>query len=124
MALPRRNSRRIVVDGVEYRWTVSLGRLDEHGTGLLSITIDAEEPGGELLSIRTKSRDYWLDFADLGGKIRWKPDNYPVVKPGLVKQLVCMARSAGWSPTRGTGTRSFALVLSGGKAQLRKTDVQ
>jgi len=122
MALPRKKSRRIVVDDVVYRWAVRLGQLDEHGTGWLSITIDAEEPGGEVLLVRTTSRDFWLDFGDLaGGKIPWQADNYPVVTPSLVKQLVRMARGAGWSPALGSGTRSFTLELSEGKAQLRKS---
>lgn len=91
MAIARKNSRRIVVDNVTYRWTVR--RRPTYSQGLASpISFVAEllnEPAGRLLvSLPAARPDNWLGAASA------------VVTPALVARQIADARAAGWEPAR------------------------
>jgi hypothetical protein len=90
MALARKNSRQIVVDGAVFRWTVS--RRPSYGQGLgespLSFAVElADDPAGRLLvSLPVARPDNWLDLPS------------GVVTPALVARCITAARDAGWDP--------------------------
>ena len=91
MAIARKNSRRIVVDNVIYRWTVR--RRPTYNQGLaapISFVVELlDEPAGRLLvSFPAARPDNWLGAASA------------VVTPALVARQIADARAAGWEPAR------------------------
>ncbi|MFF7454596.1 hypothetical protein [Kitasatospora sp. NPDC008115] len=101
MALPRKGSRRIVVDGVEYRWRVSRPHLccDYEGATLGYAAEDALRPGTTLV-------------VETGRRAVLDPERVPeeVILPGEVAAGIRAARSAGWTP--GSDGSPFKLHLS------------
>ncbi|MFB7470303.1 hypothetical protein [Kitasatospora sp. NPDC056184] len=103
MALPEKGSRRIVVDGVEYRWRVSRQHLccDYEGRTLRYVAEEAARPG-TVLVVET-GRRVFLDPA---------PVPEQLVLPREVAAGIRAARSRGWTP--GSGGSPFELDLSAG----------
>ncbi|MEV7186669.1 hypothetical protein [Kitasatospora sp. NPDC093102] len=101
MALARKGSRRIVVDGVAYRWRVSSRHwcCDYEGTTLGYAVEDAAHPGTTLV-------------VDTGRPALRNPDAVPahLVLPREVAAGIRFARSKGWTP--GAGGSPFKLHLS------------
>ncbi|QLE70533.1 hypothetical protein FGW37_01960 [Streptomyces rectiverticillatus] len=90
MALPRKGSRRIVVDGVAYRWRVRRRVTYGQGMGwsLLAYAVEHAESPGTTLVVRTG---------------RPHPGNWirrpaPPVLPAHVSAAVRAARARGWTP--------------------------
>jgi hypothetical protein len=73
VALRRKNTRLIVVDGVQYRWTVSPN--EEAGPG---VVIERAENPARRLVVRV--------------------NHGVIVSPGPVRKLIEIGRAAGWSP--------------------------
>ncbi len=98
MALPRKGSRLIAVDGVVYRWTVRRKPTKAQAAGwrLLTFAVEVAESPGGTLSVVTKSvrLDSWYGLGR-GPGMRAKP-----VTPRLVVWSVRQAIAAGWEPKR------------------------
>ncbi|MEV7780077.1 hypothetical protein [Kitasatospora sp. NPDC088351] len=103
MALAKKGSRRIVVDGVEYRWRVSRRHLccDYEGGTLGYVAEEAARPGATLV-------------VETGRRAFVAPDLVPdqVVLPGEVAAGIRAARSKGWTPS--SSGSPFKLDLSAG----------
>ncbi|AZK97382.1 MULTISPECIES: hypothetical protein [Streptomyces] len=101
MALAKKGSRRIVVDGVEYRWRVSRKHwcCDYEGSTVGYVAEDATRPGTTLV-------------VETGRPAVLNPDMVPteVVLPREVAAGIRAARSKGWTP--GSNGSPFKLHLS------------
>ncbi|MFF0412360.1 hypothetical protein ACFYUY_18240 [Kitasatospora sp. NPDC004745] len=101
MALVKKGSRRIVVDGVEYRWRVSRRHwcCDYEGSTLGYVVEDVARPGTTLV-------------VETGRPSASVPDTArgEVVLPGEVAAGIRAARSNGWTP--GSSGSPFKLHLS------------
>ncbi|MFD5434929.1 hypothetical protein ACFWJ4_22600 [Kitasatospora sp. NPDC127067] len=90
MALAKKGARRIVVDGVAYRWRVTKQHwcCDFEGSTLGYAVEDAAHPATTLV-------------VDTGRPTRHTPDAVPahVVMPGEVAAGIRSARTEGWTPT-------------------------
>lgn len=103
MAMPRKGSRLISVDGTVYRWTVRHKPTYCQGLGWRPLTFAVEyaDAPGQVLSVETQSPrlDNWLDLPGTP------------VTPLMVEQSVRTALAAGWEPDRQDG--AFRLTLEG-----------
>lgn len=83
MALARKGSRPITVDGRSYRWRVN---DEDLGLGFFSVTVSLDEASGQTMCFRT------------GGEPRWVAPGYPhpAVKPAKVGEAIRQAASHGW----------------------------
>ncbi|GIF43875.1 hypothetical protein Axi01nite_81860 [Actinoplanes xinjiangensis] len=95
MAIPRKGSRLITVDGTLYRWAVRAKPTYCQGLdwGPLTFAVEDAHAPGQVLSVRTSSPrlDNWLSLPG-------KP-----VTPLTVEQSVRAALNAGWQPNRSDG---------------------
>ncbi|MGX4735126.1 hypothetical protein [Kitasatospora griseola] len=102
MALARKGARRIVVDGVAYRWHVSRRHLccDYEGHTLGYVAEHATRPGATLV-------------VETGRPARLYPDLAPadLVLPREVATGIRTARARGWTPTEPGSP--FTMRLSG-----------
>ena len=73
MALARKGTKKIVVDGIEYRWTVPPD--DEPGVAM--VVEHATSSGWRLVS--------WVDHG-------------VIISPGLVREAILDGLNAGWNP--------------------------
>ncbi|GIH50784.1 hypothetical protein SAMN05421833_12376 [Microbispora rosea] len=102
MAIPRKGSRLITVDGVAYRWRIrrkpTYGQAI--GEGSLSFAIElAEGPGLVLLvSLPFSLPDVWVGERTMA------------VRPALVAEAVRMALGQGWDPRQ--AGRAFDLDVT------------
>lgn len=94
MGIPKKKSRRITVDGLDYRWLLTFSR---YASFFRSITIAVElidSPGSKLVvypvGVDHNYADYELDDAPF--------------TPKVVEQFIRSAREAGWQPTSNSGT--------------------
>src|SRR5262245_9988688 len=85
MALPRKGTRRIVVDDTIYRWTVSPD--DEPGVAML-----VEQWDGPAQRMKT-----WVEHGI-------------VISPGLVRRAILYALANGWTPSAKSPDAVFRLV--------------
>jgi hypothetical protein len=106
MAISKKHSRRIVVDGVVYRWRIPpKPNYDQGHFGQLVVTVwRDEEPNGCVLSL-------------LGGD---RPDNFhravgEVVTPRRIATAIRASLAAGWNPAEHRPGRVMRLTpVSGG----------
>ncbi|WP_043321852.1 hypothetical protein [Corallococcus coralloides] len=75
MTLQRKGTRRIVVEGMNYRWTVAPN--DEPGLG---IVVEHESGHGQRMVT-------WVEHGT-------------IIAPGLVRDVIVHALEAGWTPDR------------------------
>ncbi len=109
MAIPRKGSRLITVDGKVYRWAVRHKPTYVQGLGWAPLTFaveDADTPG-QVLSVATRSMrlDNWLGLPGTP------------MTPQVVEQSIRTALTAGWEPDRSDG--AFKLVLDGSSVKHR-----
>jgi hypothetical protein len=95
MALPKKKSRPITVNGEDFRYVVSTGKYDDNWDFNLNITIQIAHGKGNILKIEgLVTRDFWLDFPnDVSSK-----DSYPVLTPKDISILIINGIKAGWHP--------------------------
>ncbi|MFI9201233.1 hypothetical protein [Streptomyces sp. NPDC053048] len=90
MALPKKGSRRIVVDGVPYRWRVRGRPTYDQGMGWSPLTyaVEKAESPGTMLVVRTSQThpSNWLDRQTTS------------VLPSHVATAIQNARTQGWIP--------------------------
>ena len=95
MALNKKNSRRIVVEGDAFRYTVSATRPDDDRNFHLNVTLQ-REAGGSRLEVRgLVTRDYWLDISNPGERAR---EDDPTITPRHIRTIIGRAIDAGWQP--------------------------
>ncbi len=97
MALPRKDRRRIVVDGVRYDWTVSETHSpsNSHPCDVRLYVEHGEHPAGLLLASFDAPHARWV----------WGfPDQTYAVTPAIVGHVIRYALSHGWAPTFTQGT--------------------
>jgi hypothetical protein len=103
MAIPRKGSRLITVDGTVYRWAVRAEPTYRQGLswGPLTFAVEHAEAAGQVLSVKTRSPrlDNWLDLPGVP------------VTPLTVEQSVRAALAVGWKPHSSDGL--FRLTLDG-----------
>jgi hypothetical protein len=103
VALPKKGSRRIVVDGVEYRWRMRRKHwCCDFELGTLGYLVeDAARPGTTLV-------------VETGRPAVLEPSRVPeeVVLPGEVAAGIRAARAKGWTPS--ADGSPFELCLPGG----------
>jgi hypothetical protein len=101
MAIPRKGSRLITVDGTVYRWAVRAKPTYCQGLdwGPLTFAVEHAEAPGQVLSVETRSPrpDNWLNLPG-------RP-----VTPLTVEQSIRAALAVGWKPNRSDGL--FKLTL-------------
>ena len=101
MAMPRKGSRIITVDGTAYRWAVRPKPTYCQGMdwGPLTFAVEHADNPGQVLSVATRSPrlDNWLNLPG-------EP-----VTPRVVEQSVRAALAADWEPNRSDGV--FRLTL-------------
>lgn len=105
MAISKKKSRLISVDGLEYRWLISFHR-DAPFYRIVTIAIELSSSPGTKLIVYPIGVD--VNFVDYN---RDEP-----FTPKVVEQFIRAAREAGWQPTDSSGTlllgdRRDALVL-------------
>ena len=97
MGLRRKHSRRIVVDGERYRWTV--GTSQQARTGCVSVVLELAAEPRQRLVVQVPRRNFWLDFKELGeGSLPYVEEAYRLVTPGIIRSIVVSALAAGWEP--------------------------
>lgn len=101
MAIPRKGSRLIAVNGTVYRWAVRAKPTYCQGLnwGRLTFAVEHADTPGQVLSVETQSPqlDNWLNLPG-------KP-----VTPLTVEQSVRTALATGWKPDRSDGVFRLAL---------------
>ena len=99
MALSKRNSRPIVVDGQHFRYCVSLGPSDSSSNFPLNVTVQSENGvGAKLCIMGLNTRDFWVDMPNVAPEEYWKTA-YKTVLPKHVALWIIKAIAEGWIPT-------------------------
>jgi len=104
MAMPKKGSSKITVDGTVYRW-----RVGRHRSGSLlagdRVLIEAVDASGATLAVVLDV--FWCDN--------------PIVRPGRVAEWIRQARKAGWQAE--LPGRTFSLELGPVPPRLQENDV-
>ena len=99
MAIPRKGSRLITVDGTNYRWSIRPRPTYSQAVAWrpLTFAVELAETPGQVLSVTTvlPRPDNWLG-------LRSEP-----VTPRIVEQTIRAARLAGWEPHRSGNAFKF-----------------
>ncbi|MFK7969277.1 MAG: hypothetical protein AB8F95_02870 [Bacteroidia bacterium] len=94
MTLPRKKSKPIHVDGIDYRYIISTSRLESEFFSL-NVTIQIAHGEGAVLSVKgLTTRNFWLDFPDI------EPDSkqYKTLSPAHIAQYIKKGIAKGWNP--------------------------
>ena len=88
MALQKRHSTPIHIDGMELRWTVSLRDPSLPGWGMLVVQAES----GQRLVVRLQLSDLWGHGYDANRRY--------AITPELVRRVALAALDLGWTPER------------------------
>lgn len=91
MAIPKKGSRAIVVDGHEYRWLIRKTRIDplySIGERLIHVAVESIVPDTQTLVINTNRLTPTVDYPG------------DSVTPSDIHLWIRMALNHGWDPTR------------------------
>ncbi|MCP3921173.1 MAG: hypothetical protein GY714_01175 [Desulfobacterales bacterium] len=95
MALPKNKSRKIVVEGIVYRYVISISWKDE-GEFDFNITIQSEKHNGCKLILKgLVTSDLWLNFPDIVSEEIDK-NSYPTITPKHIVHFIKNAIDIGW----------------------------
>lgn len=95
MSLPKKKSRLITVNDIDFRYIISTSLIDDDWNFKLNVTIQIAEGQGATLSIKgLVTRDFWLDFSDPPRNM----DNYPVILPSHIEKFIKNGMEEGWNP--------------------------
>lgn len=97
MTIPRKGSRKIVVDGVKYRWLIrrkATYSQADYGDGKIHVAIESDDKNGTILLIET-DRPHPADCAT---------DEVIPVKPSDVASWIKAAIGKGWNPKKSSAT--------------------
>jgi hypothetical protein len=115
MTLRKKLSRRIVVDGTQYRWTISANQ--QGATGTILLIVEPEAQPSHHIALSVPCRDLWLD---VGNVHPLDPKNYRPITPGIVRNIVLSAVALGWSPTQPGKQMAFEFCEDGTLARTEK----
>ncbi len=106
MTLPKKKSRCIRVNNIDFRYIISTSLIDNDRNFELNVTIQVAEGKGAALSIKSLfTRDFWLDSSDSTRGL----DDYPVILPNHIERFIKKGIEEGWNPqSRGS---EFSLKL-------------
>ena len=93
MAIPKKKSRLISVDGLEYRWLISFD-LDAPLYRIVTIAVHLSTSPGTKLIVYPIGVD--VNFIDY--------DRDQPITPKVVEEFIRTARDTGWMPTDSSGT--------------------
>ena len=94
MAVRRKGTRSIVVDGLSFRWRVSSKGQAESGKILLAIHCEAGPGPG--IAVHVPCRDFYLDLHDIDAKdLTFDSDSYRPVKPADIRAIILAALENG-----------------------------
>lgn len=97
MSLPKKKSRPIRVNDIDFRYIISTSLIDDDWNFKLNVTIQVAEGDGAALSIKgLVTRDFWLDFSDPPRSM----DNYPVILPNHIEMFIKKGIKEGWNPQK------------------------
>jgi hypothetical protein len=88
MVMPRKGTRRIVVEGRAYRWSARLHGADAN----YQVTVEREGGGGQRLAC-----GIWAAEMEAGG-IGRGPRAADLVRPDIVRRMILTALVHGWKP--------------------------
>ncbi len=91
MAIPKRGSRKIVVDGEEYRWLIrrkATYNQTDYGSGYLNVAVEHACSNGSVLVI----------YTDKPHPKDWATTSVEPVTPQNIKTWIKGALQIGWTP--------------------------
>jgi hypothetical protein len=91
MALAKRGTRRIAVDGVTYRWVVS------PDDGYMVLVAELADDPGQRLEVLFAYHDL---YEPEGGSVLRIVGQRRAVSPGVVRAVILAALGRGWQPSR------------------------
>tara|TARA_B110000967_G_scaffold208492_1_gene260913 strand:+ start:2828 stop:3184 length:357 start_codon:yes stop_codon:yes gene_type:complete len=96
MALPKKKSRPITVDSMDFRYSISTSKIDDDWNFRLNLTIQIASGEGSILKVDgIVTRDVWLDFSELG---KYEKEDYPVFRPSDISRVIKSGLKNGWIP--------------------------
>ena len=99
MALPKKGTRRIAIEGEHYRWIVS------PNDGFITLVVELAESPGQCLTAFFN----YLDLYEPAGPGRLKIVGQRCsIRPGVVRAVIEAALESGWRP-KATGKRPYRL---------------
>jgi hypothetical protein len=98
MSLPKKGSRKIVVDGLEYRWTIrrkpTYGQREYKGQkSYAGMTVGIER------ILETKGSILLVELYRARPDGEWLVDKTPIT-PKIIEQYICTALEKGWQADR------------------------
>ncbi|MCA1860485.1 hypothetical protein LE191_10265 [Janthinobacterium sp. HSC-3S05] len=91
MSIARKGSRRIIVDSLPYRWSVSLPTYTQAmGEANLSFAVESESGGRTTLLVRT----------DIARPDIWLGNFTRAITPSVVEHAIRQALMKGWYPSQ------------------------
>lgn len=91
MALPQKGSRRIVVEGVAYRWVAT------PNDGYISLVVERADDPGQRLGASFKYHDILQSAGAGAARVVGQRRS---VSPGAVRAVILAALGRGWQPSR------------------------
>ena len=104
MTLRKKHNRGIVIDGTEYRWTVS--SRQQCGAGRIVLIVEPQTQPSHRIAVDVPCRDFWSDVST-DHPIDLK--DYRPVTPGIVRDVILSAIALGWNPTQPGRQLAFEL---------------
>ncbi|WP_248484070.1 hypothetical protein [Tepidibacter aestuarii] len=100
MAIPNKNSRKIVVGNETYRWTIS------PNNDYIVFIAEQEESKGRRLEVYIYSdiNKFWVSFPDI------KDLNLKIIKPKNAELIISQAINKGWNPKEKGSPITFDLT--------------
>ncbi|KAB8044983.1 hypothetical protein [Janthinobacterium aquaticum] len=103
MSIPKKGSRRITVDALSYRWSVSQPALTAALTeSNMSFAVEAELGGRTTLRVKTD-----MAYPDI-----WLGNRSPAITPSIVERAIRQALSQGWQPCQSGSAVEITICLA------------
>lgn len=113
MALPSKKSRPITVNNIEFHYIISTTKIDDNWRFSLNLTVqNANGQGSKLKTEGLLTRDIWLDFSDAE---KLKKEDYPVLKPKDIQEIIKTGLNQGWDPKQ--NGKTFRLKIDNSLAK-------
>lgn len=94
MALPKKRSRKISIDGEQFQYFISRSKVINDGAFHLTVTVQNKNSNGTYLIAKgIQTRDFWLDFGDVQ---RHAPSEYKILMPKHVEKIIREGLKLGW----------------------------
>lgn len=108
MALPKKKSRSISIDGEIYQYSISRSKTSEDGKFNLTLTAKNKKSNGACLIAKgLQTRDFWLDFGD---KPSHAKSEYKEITPKAVAKVIRKGINLGWKSKEEQGV--FEIEIS------------